>query len=273
VKSGHVRAALTLPVFSVAAFLLVLVYLPARQFRWRLAGWLQMIFHRLALWTLGIRLHVRGRPTTDRPLLLAANHASWIDISAYSAVAPLSFVAKREVGTWPLIGFFARLQRSVFVDRTRRGATGHQADTIGRRLADGDVIMLFPEGTTSDGNQVLPFRSALFGAARTALDEAGVEAVMVQPVAIAYTHMLGLPLGRSGRSVVSWVGDQDLAPHARELLAASDFDVTIVFGEPIRFDRAADRKKVSLEAEMAVRRLLAAELRGDSPALSRHQQP
>lgn len=261
-KPGHVRAALTLPLFSVAALVLIFFYLPARYFRWRLAGLLQMIFHRLALWALGIRLHVHGRPVAERPLLLAANHASWIDISAYGSVMPLSFVAKREVGTWPLIGFFARLQRSVFIDRTRRRSTADQADSIGRRLADGDAIMLFPEGTTSDGNQVLPFRSALFGAARAALDEAGVEVVIVQPVAIAYTHMVGLPLGRSGRSKVSWVGDQDLAPHARELLAASDFDVSIVFGEPIRFDRATDRKKVSLEAEAAVRRLLAAELRG-----------
>ncbi|WP_370675864.1 lysophospholipid acyltransferase family protein [Pleomorphomonas sp. PLEO] len=261
-KPGHVRAALTLPLFSVAAFILVLVYLPARRFGWRFAGSLQMAFHRLVLWTLGIRLHVHGRPTAERPLLLAANHASWIDISAYSAVMPLSFVAKREVGAWPLLGFFARLQRSVFIDRTRRGATADQADSIGRRLANGDVIMLFPEGTTSDGNQVLPFRSALFGSARTALEETGIDVVFVQPVAIAYTHMLGLPLGRSGRSIVSWVGDQDLAPHAKEMFAASDFDVSIIFGEPIRFDRSADRKKVSLEAEAAVRRLLAAELRG-----------
>ena len=261
-KPGHVRAALTLPLFSVAASVLILLYIPARRFRWRAAGLLQMAFHRLALWTLGIRLRVHGRPARERPLLLAANHASWIDISAYSAVMPLSFVAKREVGTWPLIGFFARLQHSVFIDRTRRGAAADQADSIGRRLAEGDAIVLFPEGTTSDGNQVLPFRSSLFGAARTALDEAGIEAVFVQPVAIAYTHMLGLPLGRSGRSIVSWVGDQDLVPHAKELLAASDFDVSIVFGQPIRFDHSADRKKVSLEAEAAVRRLLAAELRG-----------
>jgi lyso-ornithine lipid O-acyltransferase len=261
VKSGHLRAALTLPLFTVAACILVVVYLPARRFRWRLAGIIQMVFHRLVLWTLGIRLHVHGRPATERPLLLAANHASWIDISAYSAVMPLSFVAKREVGTWPLIGFFARLQRSVFIDRTRRGTTADQADSIGRRLANGDVIILFPEGTTSDGNQVLPFRSALFGAARTALDEAGIEVVFVQPVAIAYTHMLGLPLGRSGRSIVSWVGEQDLAPHAKSMLAASDFDVSIIFGEPIRFDHSADRKKVSQESEAAVRRLLAAELR------------
>ncbi len=113
-KPGHVRAAVTLPLFSVAAFILVILYLPARHFRWRLAGVLQMVFHRLALWTLGIRLHVHGRPAAERPLLLAANHASWIDISAYSAVMPLSFVAKREVGTWPLIGFFARLHEHCF---------------------------------------------------------------------------------------------------------------------------------------------------------------
>jgi 1-acyl-sn-glycerol-3-phosphate acyltransferase len=261
-KPGHVRAALTLPLFCVAACFLIVLYLPAQRLRWRLAGRLQMVFHRLVLWVLGIRLHVKGRPAVDRPLMIAANHASWIDIPAYSAVMPLSFVAKREVGTWPLIGFFARLQRSVFIDRTRRGAVADATDGIGRRLADGDVIMLFAEGTTSDGNQVLPFRSSLFGAARAALDEAGIDAVFVQPAAIAYTHMLGLPLGRSGRSILSWVGHQDLAPHAKEVLAASDFDVSIVFGEPIRFDRAADRKQVALDAEAAVRRLLATELRG-----------
>ncbi len=261
-KAGHARAALTVPLFAVAALFLVLIYLPARRFEWRIAGYLQMVFHRLLLWVFGIHVHVKGEPSRERPLLIAANHASWIDISAYSAVMPLSFVAKREVGTWPMIGFFARLQRSVFVDRTRRGATASQADDIGRRLADGDVIVLFAEGTTSDGNQVLPFRSSLFGAARAALDAAGVDAVHVQPVAIAYTHMRGLPLGRNGRSILSWMGDQDLVPHAKDVLAAADFDVTIVFGEPISFDRSTDRKKVALEAELSVRRLLAAELRG-----------
>lgn len=260
-KPGRARAALLLPPFALIAFILVLLYLPALRLAPRLAGRLQMLFHRLLLAVLGIRVHVKGRPASGRPLLLAANHASWIDIPAYGSVMPLSFVAKREVGTWPLIGFFARLQRSVFVDRTRRGATASQADDIGQRLAAGDVIVLFAEGTTSDGNQVLPFRSALFGAARTALDAAGVEAMEVQPVAIAYTRMLGLPLGRGGRSVIAWIGHQDLAPHAAELMAIADFDVSIVFGEPIRFGRDSDRKAVALDAEQAVQRLLSAELR------------
>lgn len=261
-KSGHVRALAALPLFAVAATALVIAYLPARRFNWRIAGRMQMQFHRLLLRVFGIRVHVKGRPSTERPLLIAANHASWIDISAYSSVMPLSFVAKREVGTWPMIGFFARLQRSVFVDRTRRGATADQADDIGRRLAGGDVIVLFAEGTTSDGNEVLPFRSSLFGAARSALDAAGVDTVHVQPVAIAYTHMRGLPLGRTGRSILSWMGDQDLVPHAREVLAVADFDVSIIFGEPIAFDRGTDRKQVAQAAERSVRRLLAAELRG-----------
>ena len=261
-RPGHVRAVVTLPLFAVAAFFLVLAYLPARRFGWRVAGYLQMWFHRLLLWVFGIRVHVKGRPSRARPLLVAANHASWIDISAYSSVMPLAFVAKREVETWPVVGFFARLQRSVFIDRTRRGATADQAGDIGQRLAAGDVIVLFAEGTTSDGNEVLPFRSSLFGAARTALDMAGVEAVNVQPATIAYTHMRGLPLGRTGRSVLSWIGDQDLAPHAKDVLGIADFDVSIVFGDPILFDHGTDRKKVASAAELSVRHMLAAELRG-----------
>ena len=116
----------------------------------------------------GLRIEVNGRLARDAPVLVLANHVSWLDISVIGSLGPLSFVAKSEVERWPVVGLFARLQRTVFIDRARRAHTAEVNATVARRLAGGDIIVLFPEGTSSDGNRVLPFRSSLVGAARAA---------------------------------------------------------------------------------------------------------
>ncbi|MGZ8324633.1 MAG: lysophospholipid acyltransferase family protein, partial [Rhodoplanes sp.] len=145
-----------------------------------------MVFHRLVCALLGVRVTVIGAPSPQRPLLIVSNHVSWIDISVITALAPVVFVAKREVASWPLFGLFAKLQRSVFVDRTRRHKTPEVNTEIARRLADGDPVVLFGEGTSSDGNRVLPFRTALIGAARDALAEgAHLDRILIQPLSIA----------------------------------------------------------------------------------------
>jgi 1-acyl-sn-glycerol-3-phosphate acyltransferase len=267
VTAAGLRAALLFVPFVVKALALTALYVPARRLgRHRFADRLQLAFHRAAVHWLNIRVTVRGRPTPARPLLIAANHASWVDIFILSSVLPVSFIAKSEVAGWPVAGTLARLQRSVFVERAERGKVREQASAIADRLAGGDAIVLFAEGTTSDGNFLKPFRSALFGAARAALGTDAPE-VMVQPVAIVYTALEGLPLGRSGRRLLSWIGDEDLLPHLRQLLSAGSFDVSVLFGEPIAYGPATDRKAVAAEAEARVRRLFAAELRGDDPCL------
>src|SRR6202011_3813730 len=120
--------------------------------------------------------------------------------------APVVFVAKREVAGWPLFGLLARLQRSVFVDRKRRHKTGEVNAQIAQRLAEGDPVVLFGEGTSSDGNRVLPFRSALIGAARDALVEAEHSGrVLIQPLSVAYTRLHGLPIGRLHRHIAALV--------------------------------------------------------------------
>ena len=110
---------------------------------------------------------------------------------------PLSFVAKSEVGSWPFFGTLARLQRTVFVERVRRSQTGEARDTIRERLLAGDTLVLFPEGTSSDGNDVLAFKSALLGAAEAVMADG--RHVTVQPVSAAYLASNGMPLGREGR--------------------------------------------------------------------------
>lgn len=261
---ARVRPYVVLVPFVLFALVALPLQAVALRFRWSLARRLPLLFHRFACRVVGVRVHTLGKPAEGRPLLIAASHVSWLDILVLSSILPVSFVAKSEVAGWPVFGLLARLQRTVFVERERRTKTGEQARAIAERLAGGDAMVLFPEGTTSDGNQVLPFRSALVGAARTALDAGGHAHVLVQPVAIAYTRLHGLPLGRLWRPKVAWIGDEDLPPHLMALLREGALDVSVCFGDPIAYDREGDRKRVTAEAERTVRRMMAAALRGRS---------
>jgi 1-acyl-sn-glycerol-3-phosphate acyltransferase len=223
-------------------------------------------FHRTVCAVLGIRVHEVGRRMREHPLLIVANHSSWLDISVITAVAPVVFVAKQEVAGWPVIGLLAKLQRTVFVDRTRRHKTRDVNAAIARRLAEGDPVVLFGEGTSSDGNRVLPFRSALIGSARDALAEAEhTGRVWIQPLSLAYTHRGGLPLARHERPRVAWYGKMSLAPHLAGLARSGDVDVSVTWGEPVAFDEQSDRKQVARALEAQVRRRTVQTLRGRNP--------
>lgn len=251
---------------AMTAGMLPLQWLAIRV-RSPLAVRLPHLWHRGAARLIGLRITTCGAPAGGRPLLLLSNHVSWLDIVVLGAAVPVSFVAKSEVAGWPVVSLLARLQRTVFVERDRRTRTGAQASEIAARLAAGDVIVLFAEGTSGDGASVLPFRSALVGAAgRAVAAGAGGAPALVQPVAVAYTAQHGLPLDRLSRTRVSWTGDMDLGPHLLAMLGEGTFDVTVVFGEPIPLGAGDDRKAATRTAEAAVRRMLAATLRGTGGA-------
>lgn len=216
-------------------------------------------FHRLVCRVIGIRLTVAGLPPEPGPMLVLSNHVSWLDIVVLGALMPVSFVAKSEVDTWPGINLLARAQRTVFVNRQRRQATGAVAGEIAGRLAGGDAIVLFAEGTTSDGNRVLPYRSALIGAA-------GEGSICVLPVALRYARQAGLPLTRRERPGIAWYGSMDLLPHLTALLAAPPIDVTIHVGPCLIMEGSADRKRIATEAERFARQALADARRPDTPA-------
>ncbi len=226
------------------------------------------LFHRIVCALLGVRIHTHGKPSPQRPLLIVSNHVSWMDISVISGLVPVVFVAKREVALWPLFGLFAKLQRTIFVDRERRQKTPTVNAEISRRLVDGDPVVLFGEGTSSDGNRVLPFRTALIGSARDALAEAGLDRILVQPLSIAYVAYQGLPMGRQHRPIAAWYGMLDLLPHLTAIARRGAIDAVVSFGEPIAFDARSDRKAVARALEGEVRRLsmVALRARDDSGA-------
>jgi 1-acyl-sn-glycerol-3-phosphate acyltransferase len=248
---------LTLPLMPVQYLLLRMAPKGAR----RLPYW----YHRAVCRLLGIRLHVHGRVAEGRPVLIVANHVSWLDIPVLSAVAPLSFIAKREVGTWPFVSSLARLQRTVFVDRARRTAVDQVADEMAGRLEAGDTLVLFAEGTSTDGNRVGPFKSALFSAV---FKEAGSD-VSVQTLALTYTHLHGIPLGRADRHMIGWYGDMEMGDHAWALLKSGPLDVHISIGEPVPLTDFASRKELASHTEEAVRAEVVALLRGGGKSGSR----
>ncbi len=254
----------TVALAALALFALLPFHLAAVKLSGRSPMKVAQLWQRFVCFLIGIRVTVTGAPVADRPLLLLSNHNSWLDIPILASVAPVSFIAKKEVASWPVVGFLARTQRSVFVDRTRRQATGAHADEVASRLSKGDIIVLFAEGTSSDGNKVLPFRSALVGAAQMAIGDGGV--ATVQPVAIAYQKMLGLPLGRQHRPVVAWYGGTSLMPHLKRVLSEGGIDVHVVFGPAHRLGAGDNRKATTLAAGEMVRRTVAALNGGRAPA-------
>jgi 1-acyl-sn-glycerol-3-phosphate acyltransferase len=251
---------------ALLTLLLLPLQLAAIALRLSLQRHIPMLYHRAVCALIGVRIRQVGIPSAERPLLVISNHASWLDICVISAVAPAVFVAKQEVASWPVFGWLAKWQRSIFIDRQRRSRTTQATGEIAERLIGGDTVVLFAEGTSNDGGRVLPFRSALIGAVHHALAQsAHASSVTVQPLSVAYVDLAGLPIARGERCRVAWYGDTDLLPHLRDVLARGAIDVVVSWGEPVACDVSADRKAIARDAEWAVRRMTSAALRAARP--------
>lgn len=237
---------------------LLIVTLPLMPLQWflnvtgsSLRKKLPLMWHMIAAHLIGLRVHVKGEMTKDRPLLLVANHVSWLDIVSLSVAGPVSFIAKQEVSRWPGFGVLAKLQRTVFVNRERRSATGEKTGEIAGRLQGGDAMVLFAEGTSTSGVHVKPFRSALLGAVQKAAGETKV--IHVQPVALAYTHINGMPAQTHERYFTGFYGDMDLLSSLWPILKEGAIDVTVNFGDPIEASSESNRKHLTKKLEEQVR--------------------
>lgn len=213
------------------------------------------LFHKLVCRGLGARATVRGAPPPPGAGgLIVANHCSWLDIPVIGAQRPLSFVAKAEVATWPVIGWLSKLQRTVFIDRTRKSATAGVADQMGERLSAGELVVLFGEGTTGDGTRILPFRSSLVGAVHQALGSDNEAEITIYPLTITYLGYHGMAGGRADRSALAWHGDTELAPHLAAMLKVGAIDVDLAWGAPFAMGRTITRKQATKRLEAEIRR-------------------
>jgi 1-acyl-sn-glycerol-3-phosphate acyltransferase len=202
---------------------------------------LPVVYHRLVCAILGIRVRVHGKRSDVTPTLFVCNHVSYLDIEVLGGLVPGSFVAKAEVATWPFFKTLAKAQRTIFVER-RTGKASTSRDEMMKRLDTGDNLMLFPEGTSTDGTRVLPFRSALFGVAQLRHND---KPIVVQPVAISYTRLDGIPLGRYWRPLFAWFGDLELVPHLWQMVCLGETEALVTFFPTVDIDKLGDRKKLA----------------------------
>lgn len=202
---------------------------------------LPRFYHEHCLRIMGITVAVRGQRSRAHPTLFVANHSSYLDITVLGSLIKGSFVAKTEVAGWPLFGLLAKLQETVFVDRQRRTVGTQRAD-MKSRLEARDNLILFPEGTSSDGNRILPFKTALFAVASVRVDG---KPLSVQPVSVTATELDGIPMGRGLRPLYAWYGDMDMAPHLWNAVKQSRMTVAVEFHEPVTVEQFGSRKALA----------------------------
>lgn len=249
--------------------LLTLVLMPLQALvvalRLPLATTLPRWYHRSCLALLGVRLEVHGERVEARPMLYVANHSSYFDISILGALLPASFIAKAEVARWPFYGWLAKLQRSVFIDRSQRNTRDHLS-AIDARLKAGDRLILFPEGTSDDGNYLLPFRSSLLQVAEITV---GGRPLTIQPVSMVYARLDGIAIGRHLRPHFAWYGAMSLAGHLWRLIGLGALTVVVEFHPPITLAHFADRKALTHHCQRVIAEGHGRALAG-RPARARH---
>jgi len=195
------------------------------------------VFWAVATRLLGVKTRVLGELAAG-PVVFVCNHSSWLDIPVLGGCLPAVFVSKEEIRGWPLINIVAALGRTVYVRRTR-GSTGRERDRLRARLAAGDSLILFPEGTTGDGSRVLPFRSSLLAVAE------GAAPPMIQPVSVVFDRLGGLPVLRPARPLFAYYGDMTLGPHYWDLAQFRGIRATVLLHPAVDPLGYPDRKALS----------------------------
>lgn len=245
---AYLRAALIGLVLAFSLAIAAPLQWIALRRNWPMRLWIPTIVSRMLTSLLRLEISAAGQAVRGGPRLLAANHVSWIDILALCCVEPVCFLAKKEVGSWPVISAFAQLQETVFVDRGRRRTIPAANAALARRMRAGRCALLFPEGTTSDGRTLLKFRSSHFAAARDLLADAhDLDAVAVQPVAIRYSS-----------PSAAWCGDATLLPHVWSILRGGPIRCDLIFGEAVSYGRETNRKEIAQLVAASVANMLAA---------------
>lgn len=206
---------------------------------------------RIVLWLLGIKVAAEGTPEAGRPTLIVSNHVSYFDILAMETLAPLVFVAKSEVESWPVFGWMAKIARTVFIDR-RPAAAREQTELLGSHIKAGERLVIFPEGTSSDGTGVLPFKSSLFALAEAVGREGSLK---VQPVSVVYERLAdGRPINPPLTGLYGWYADMDFLPHLLRAFRLRGATMRIIFHPSLEANGyQGGRKRLCADCEAIVR--------------------
>ena len=257
---SSIRAATNMSLFGLLVAVLVLPYVLLLGLWPNKRHLIGQLFFKGCLVLTGIKVNVIGRPRKN-VAMFASNHSSYLDIIILGAVIREGvFVAKSEVASWPLFGILAQLARTVFISRDPRDAK-RQRQELSYRMIHGTSLVLFPEGTSTDGSEVKPFKSSLFAA----LDDVPGKA-KVQPITVVYTRKrTGEPLNQAEREEFTWFGDMTLAPHLINVFGNDGCEVDVIFAAPFISAESFDRKQLAKACENIVTDNMAATLAALDP--------
>ena len=237
-------------VFSMPLILAVIVFGKIIPF---LGKWLPVIFHKLIIWLLSVRVECEGEINKSNDCdLYISNHLSYLDIPILGSKYPVRFVAKSEVENWPLFGFLARLGRTIFISRNRSDSL-YQKNNILKSLSSDEKIFIFPEGTTSDGNRVLDFKSSSFSSVEG-------QNFIIQPIVIVYSDLNGIPINRWLRPIIAWYGDMDLKPHLSSLAHLRSIKAKLIYLDKVNAKNFSSRKDLSKYLENQIKKVYASAL-------------
>ena len=219
---------------------------------------------RLVCRLLGLRVHVIGAAYHQGTVLYASNHVSYLDIPILAGSLSATFVAKSEIADWPVLGMLSKWGRTVFIKRSASEAKA-QTLMLRERLAGGESLILFPEGTSTDGNGIVPFKSSLFNIAENLPPGTNLA---VQPISVTYVRTIeGTPLIGPLTELYCWYGDATLFPHLMRLVGLRGAVVEVRFHEPIFVEEGTGRKDLARRCEAAAARGVAESHAGDAEDL------
>jgi 1-acyl-sn-glycerol-3-phosphate acyltransferase len=230
---------------------MVLIYLCWKGLRLPRIKQCYIIFHSGCCWIFNLRCHVSGKISTARPTLFLSNHVSYLDIFILGKHIPAFFIAKAEVANWPILSWFAKEQNTLFFERNSKKVRG-QMQVMADHFDQQGNLILFPEGTSTNGEYVQPFKSSLLQSV-----ELSDETVVIQPVTLVYTRYQGELMTRQRRDQYAWYATMPFASHFFTALGLARADVDIVFHEPVTLAQFENRKACALACQERVATALA----------------
>ncbi len=259
-----IKLCVRLPILIIFVVVCLPVQIILHMTGWRIKSILPVLTFRLVLFLASIKRRVHG-PKPERGTLILSNHVSWLDIVLIGATVPVNFVSKDDIARWPLFGLLARVAGTIFISRKKVGETMKQKNAMQKKLAAGERVVLFAEGSTGNGTIVLPFKSSLLAAAETPEDK---KPIKIQPMTLVFSKLRGLPMSRRMRIEYAWVGHLSLVPHMLKVLAGPPIRVDLIFHPPTDLASHKGRKELAKAAHAQVQSGLAAFTVGTHEAFS-----
>ena len=202
-------------------------------------------FHKLIVWLINIKIIKEGNIINNgKGILFVSNHLSYLDIPILGSLLSAKFVAKQDISNWLFFGRLAKIGNTIFIKRKKKNIF-EQKDIIRNEMDNGFKVILFPEGTTSDGVRVLKFKSSLFSSVEK-------KNYLIQPVVIKYETINGLPLNRWLKPIIAWYGDMELKIHLSDILNLFSISTRVIFLNPVSSKDFKDRKSMTFTLQSVI---------------------